>query len=141
MEIVKENCPPGVTELWLSAWYTGGLGSAQRTQSGVEGLRVCAPLAVCTRVVVTRPMILAVIQRSRASKDGASLIHMQNHGINLPFKGGGGAALEMSPTTLDLAGSASLSSALLRPLSTAATISCWNLGGSRDEIQPSIQHC
>ena len=36
---VKENCLPGVTGLWLSAWYAGSLGSAQRTQSGVEGLQ------------------------------------------------------------------------------------------------------
>ena len=36
---VNENCPPGMTGLWLSAWYAGSLGSAQRTQSGVEGLQ------------------------------------------------------------------------------------------------------
>ena len=56
---MKENCPPGVTGLWFSAWYAGRLGSAQRAQLGVEGLWVCAPLAVCTRVVVSQPMILA----------------------------------------------------------------------------------
>lgn len=50
---VKEKYPSGVTGLWLSAWYAGRLGSEQKTQSGIEALWVCAPLAICTRVGVT----------------------------------------------------------------------------------------
>ena len=43
---VNENCPPGMTGLWLSAWYAGRLVSAQGQNQVLRDFGVCS--AVCT---------------------------------------------------------------------------------------------
>ena len=69
---VNENCPPGMTGLWLSAWYAGRLVSAQEQNQVLRDFGVCSGSLYMSGSYPADDLSLLF----RTSKDGASLIHM-----------------------------------------------------------------